>query len=107
MPFGGESCEDCNSSGMARSASKRHQCLSAGSPVRTVPSLGLASCRIESPMPFGGESCEDALPLPSLSRGRDKSPMPFGGESCEDKKPKYENTRNEQRVTNAFRRGVL
>ena len=59
-----------------------HQCLSAGSPVRTFHLARSSSVVYLSPMPFGGESCSDKI-VPRLRQSHGY---------C---------------VTNAFRRGVL
>ncbi len=60
MPFGGESCEDKEDiTKVSQALAECHQCLSAGSPVRTMTEQVKLLANAKSPMPFGGESCED------------------------------------------------
>ncbi len=60
MPFGGESFPDKSNGEHVVITSLRHQCLSAGSPFRTLPFRTMTTQSIfESPMPFGGESFPD------------------------------------------------
>ena len=83
MPFGGESCSDLSLAISSMNPGWHgHQCLSAGSPVRTRRRSAPEAIALLSPMPFGGESCSD--------RGQHRGNRGAG-----------------QRVTNAFRRGVL
>ncbi len=84
-----------------------HQCLSAGSPVRTTQPDKKMSTIEMSPMPFGGESCEDLANAKYTTISINASPMPFGGESCEDGLNRIRITTDLPVVTNAFRRGVL
>ncbi len=81
MPFGGESCEDSGS--FLNTLKKRtgHQCLSAGSPVRTTENMKANQAN-------QGHQC--------LSAG---SPV----RTCS----RYLTAAEKAEVTNAFRRGVL
>ncbi len=89
MPFGGESCEDPDTQMTTVEIIIRHQCLSAGSPVRTILLSQMIQDLKESPMPFGGESCEDIWRMRGMVLFAHRSPMPFGGESCEDADNRY------------------
>ena len=84
MPFGSQSCEDVKTGLAIPIRFLGHQCLSAVSPVRTLPNkMNMPTSLQRSPMPFGSQSCEDV----SITREttlEDESPMPFGSQSCED-----------------------
>ena len=84
VPFGRESYSDTAMLKQVRASLKRHQCLSAESPIRTSQPSNIPTSDTQSSVPFGRESYSDYEHAEEPTPSKPESSVPFGRESYSD-----------------------